>query len=58
MVKYIVILIPILSLIIGLNVRAWNKTRAESFVDPINWLGALIVVILYFILLWWEKKKP
>jgi len=47
--------VSILGIVIFLNVRAWNMTRAELFVDPINWGGAAIVVVIA-ILLSWKKK--
>ena len=26
----------------------WNKTRAESFIDPINWIFAGVSIATYF----------
>ena len=45
-----------LVIIIVLNVRAWNMTRAETFVDPINWIGAAIVVLIGGFMLWKERN--
>ena len=56
MINYIISFGSILGIIIWLNVRAWHKTRAESFVDPVNWIGALVIVIIYFVCMYVEKR--
>jgi len=50
-------LIPIITITIFLNIRAWDKTGAETFADPLNWFGAVIVMILGIILIFWERKE-
>ena len=46
----------IIPTVIYANVRAWNKTSADNFLDPIWWclVVAMVVVILFFN--WWIRK--
>jgi hypothetical protein len=57
MLKYICTLVPILSIAVFLNIRAWHKTGGEVFVDPLTWIGAAIVLVLGIILTFWERKE-
>jgi len=43
-------------IIIVLNVRAWNMTRTDSFLDPLNWGGLAVVVIICGLMMWLDKK--
>ncbi len=43
-------------IIIYLNVRGWNMTQAESFVDPVNWGGVIIVGLIGGFLVWKQKN--
>ena len=47
----------ILAIVIFLNVRAWDMTRGESLIDPINWGGAAMVVAIGAFMLWKERKE-
>ena len=55
MIKLTIQYIPLICWIIFLHWRAWDKTRAESFVDPINWLSVLIMPGWYLL---WEYGWP
>ena len=55
MIKLTIQYIPLICWIIFLHWRAWDKTRAESFVDPINWLSIIILPGWYLL---WEYGWP
>ena len=56
MINYIISFGSILGIIIWLNVRAWDKTKAESFFDPVNWIGALVILAIYLVCMYIEKR--
>ncbi len=60
MKKYIVHIIGyvmIFVIIIGLNIKTWNMTRAESATDPVLYIGAGAIIIIYLALTWLDKRR-
>ena len=60
MKKYIVHIIGyvmIFVIIIGLNIKVWNMTRAEAATDPVIYIGPGAVIIISLALTWLDKRR-
>jgi len=56
MINYIISFCSIFGIVIWLNIRAWDKTKAESLFDPVNWLGAAVIFGIALVCMYIEKK--
>jgi len=55
--SYIIGSILTIIIIIALNIRVWDKTKKEIFVDPYYWIGILCVFIICLLMTLFDKRK-
>ncbi len=53
--KCLITLLPMLGIVGYMSYRSWHMTRAESFSDPISWLGVVAIMTLYGFMRWWTR---
>ncbi len=58
MLKNIICYTSMLGIIIYLNIRSWNMTHTESFMDPINWAWVVVLLIISGFLILADKLRP